>query len=111
MWSPPHGARKNKKFKVECPTTYLSTITFENGTIINFIYDYNISNEDKSSLSLKWPESINYDLSNTIFTNANVTLTIGDNENALTMNLQLMYLNNKWSISPISEGRPINVNY
>ena len=27
------GPRKNKTFKVECPTTYLSTITFENGTL------------------------------------------------------------------------------
>ena len=28
------GPRKKKTFKVECPTTYLCTITFENGTII-----------------------------------------------------------------------------
>ena len=110
-WWPKVETEFIKNFKELVDEDSLFVSYFKNGTIINFVYDYNISNDDKSGLSLKWPESINYDLSNTIFTQANVTLTIGVNENVLTMNLQLMHLNNKWSISPISEGRPINVNY
>lgn len=110
-WWPKVETEFIKNFKELVDEDFLFVSYFESGTIINFVYDYNISNDDKSGLSLKWPESINYDLSNTIFTQANITLTIGVNENVLTMNLQLMHLNNKWSISPISEGRPINVKY
>ena len=35
------GPKKGKKIKVECPTTYFSTIRFQNGTIIRLTLSYN----------------------------------------------------------------------
>ena len=46
------GARKNKKFKVECPTTYLSTITFENGTIIRLTLSFDVIAHQRNHIEL-----------------------------------------------------------
>ncbi len=36
------GPKKGKKFKVKCPTTYLSTIVFENNTIIRLTLSFDV---------------------------------------------------------------------
>ena len=36
------GPKKGKKFKVNCPTTYLSTIVFENKTIIRLTLSFDV---------------------------------------------------------------------
>ena len=36
------GPKKGKKFKVNCPTTYLSTIVFENNTIIRLTLSFDV---------------------------------------------------------------------
>ncbi len=46
------GPRKNKKFKVECPTTYLSTITFENGTIIRLTLSFDVIAHQRNHIEL-----------------------------------------------------------
>ena len=46
------GPRKNKTFKVECPTTYLSTITFENGTIIRLTLSFDVIAHQRNHIEL-----------------------------------------------------------
>ena len=46
------GSRRNKKFNVECPTTYLSTITFKNGTIINLTLSFDVIAHQKNHIEL-----------------------------------------------------------
>ena len=46
------GLRKNKTFKVECPTTYLSTITFNNGTIIRLTLSFDVIAHQRNHIEL-----------------------------------------------------------
>ena len=46
------GPRKNKKFKVECPTTYLSTITFQNGTVIRLTLSFDVIAHQRNHIEL-----------------------------------------------------------
>ena len=46
------GPRKNKTFKVECPTTYLSTITFVNGTIIRLTLSFDVIAHQRNHIEL-----------------------------------------------------------
>ena len=46
------GPRKNKTFKVECPTTYLSTIIFENGTIIRLTLSFDVIAHQRNHIEL-----------------------------------------------------------
>ena len=46
------GSRKNKTFKVECPTTYLSTITFENGTVIRLTLSFDVIAHQRNHIEL-----------------------------------------------------------
>ena len=46
------GPRKGKKFKVECPTTYLSTIVFENGTIIRLTLSFDVIAHNRNHIEL-----------------------------------------------------------
>jgi predicted dehydrogenase len=46
------GPRKNKTFKVECPTTYLSTITFENGTVIRLTLSFDVIAHQRNHIEL-----------------------------------------------------------
>jgi len=46
------GPKKNKTFKVECPTTYLSTITFESGTVIRFTLSFDVIAHQKNHIEL-----------------------------------------------------------
>jgi antitoxin component YwqK of YwqJK toxin-antitoxin module len=108
---PQYVSQLIKKVKKQVDDDFLFVSYFENGTITNVVYDYDIINDDKSNLSLKWPESINYDIASAIFTYADLTLFIENNEDVLKIELRLMYLNNKWCISPMVEGLPIIVKY
>ncbi len=46
------GPRKGKKFKVKCPTTYLSTIVFENGTIIRLTLSFDVIAHNRNHIEL-----------------------------------------------------------
>ena len=46
------GPRKNKTFKVECPTTYLSTVTFDNGTIIRLTLSFDVITHQRNHIEL-----------------------------------------------------------
>ena len=46
------GPRKNKTFKVECPTTYLSTIMFKNGTIIRLTLSFDVIAHQRNHIEL-----------------------------------------------------------
>ena len=46
------GPRKNKTFKVECPTTYLSTITFQNETVVRLTLSFDVIAHQKNHIEL-----------------------------------------------------------
>ena len=46
------GPKKNKTFKVQCPTTYLSTIQFENGTIIRLTLSFDVIAHQRNHIEL-----------------------------------------------------------
>ena len=46
------GPKKNKKFKVECPTSYLSTITFHNGSVINLSLSFDVIAHQNNHIEL-----------------------------------------------------------
>ena len=46
------GPKKNKTFKVKCPTTYLSTIHFENGTIIRLTLSFDVIAHQRNHIEL-----------------------------------------------------------
>ena len=46
------GPRKNKIFKVECPTTYLSTITFQNETVVRLTLSFDVIAHQKNHIEL-----------------------------------------------------------
>jgi len=46
------GHKKNKTFKVKCPTTYLSTITFKNGTIIRLTLSFDVIAHQRNHIEL-----------------------------------------------------------
>jgi len=70
----------------------------ENRTISNVLYDYYLINEDKTSKNIKWPESINYDLTKATFVTVNITVLFVDYP--LKIKMTLSYINNKWCIIP-----------
>ena len=46
------GPRKNKTFKVHCPTTYLSTITFQNETVVRLTLSFDVIAHQKNHIEL-----------------------------------------------------------
>ena len=46
------GPKKNKKFKVECPTSYLSTITFHNGSVIHLTLSFDVIAHQNNHIEL-----------------------------------------------------------
>ena len=46
------GPKKGKKFKVECPTTYLSTITFKNDTVIRLTLSFDVIAHQRNHIEL-----------------------------------------------------------
>ena len=44
--------QKRKKFKVECPTTYLATIIFENETIIRLTLSFDVIAHQRNHIEL-----------------------------------------------------------
>ncbi len=46
------GPKKGKKFRVECPTTYFSTIQFENGTIIRLTLSFDVISHLRNHIEL-----------------------------------------------------------
>ena len=46
------GPKKDKKFKVECPTTYLSTVVFENDTVIRLTLSFDVIAHQRNHIEL-----------------------------------------------------------
>ena len=46
------GPKKGKKFKVECPTTYLSTITFKNDSVIRLTLSFDVIAHQRNHIEL-----------------------------------------------------------
>jgi len=46
------GPKKGKKFKVECPTTYLSTITFKNNSVIRLTLSFDVIAHQRNHIEL-----------------------------------------------------------
>ncbi len=46
------GPKKNKKFKVKCPTSYLSTITFHNGSVIHLTLSFDVIAHQNNHIEL-----------------------------------------------------------
>ena len=46
------GPKKGKKFKVNCPTTYLSTITFKNKTVIRLTLSFDVIAHQRNHIEL-----------------------------------------------------------
>ena len=46
------GPKKGKRFKVECPTTYFSTIKFHNGTIIRLTLSFDVISHLRNHIEL-----------------------------------------------------------
>ncbi len=46
------GPNKGKKFKVKCPTTYLSTIVFENNTVIRLTLSFDVVAHQRNHIEL-----------------------------------------------------------
>ena len=46
------GPKKGKKFKVNCPTTYFSTIKFHNGTIIRLTLSFDVISHLRNHIEL-----------------------------------------------------------
>ena len=46
------GPKRGKKFKVECPTTYLSTITFKNDSVIRLTLSFDVIAHQRNHIEL-----------------------------------------------------------
>ncbi len=46
------GPKKGKKFKVKCPTTYLSTVVFENDTVIRLTLSFDVIAHQRNHIEL-----------------------------------------------------------
>ena len=46
------GPKKGRKFKVNCPTTYLSTITFKNNTVIRLTLSFDVIAHERNHIEL-----------------------------------------------------------
>ena len=46
------GPKKNKKFKVNCPTSYLSTLTFHNGSVIHLTLSFDVIAHQNNHIEL-----------------------------------------------------------
>ena len=46
------GLKKGRKFKVNCPTTYLSTITFKNNTVIRLTLSFDVIAHQRNHIEL-----------------------------------------------------------
>ena len=46
------GPKKGRKFKVNCPTTYLSTITFKNNTVIRLTLSFDVIAHQRNHIEL-----------------------------------------------------------
>ncbi len=71
----------------------------EKRTISTIIYDYSLINEDKTSKKIKWPKSINYDLTKATFVTADITILFA-HYSSFKIKMDLSYINNRWCFIP-----------
>ncbi len=80
---------------------------FENLTTNYIVYDYELMNEDNSTTRVKWPKSINYDISTAKYVTAETTIVL----EAFAIAVAPVYLNNKWVFGETGNGGIIEVKY
>jgi antitoxin component YwqK of YwqJK toxin-antitoxin module len=73
----------------------------KNASIISYLYDYQVVKDNENSSDVKWPESINFDLTNALYVYAKVKVSIGTDERPYTIDLPLLYISNSWYINPL----------
>jgi len=71
----------------------------EKRTIATIIYDYSIMNEDKTTKEIKWPKSINYDLTKARYVGAEITILFA-RYSSFKIRMNLSYINKKWCFVP-----------
>jgi antitoxin component YwqK of YwqJK toxin-antitoxin module len=78
----------------------LYEIYLKNAKINSVIFDYYIeqNNLDDSSIEVKWPESINYDLSTSRIVLANTKIILDTDEEPIVIVITLVFINNKWCV-------------
>ena len=75
----------------------------KNASVQGMVYDYHLMFDDKQSLKIKWPESINYDVSSAAVVNAKVTLLMMTDNQQYTRTFLLMYEDKTWHFFPYGE--------
>lgn len=73
----------------------------KNAAIQGIVYDYSLNMDDKKTTGVKWPETINYDISNNVVVFADVTILIVSNDQKYIMEFSPIYYNNKWYFIPL----------
>ena len=85
----------------------------ENAKINSLIFDYNIiqNNLDHSSIEVKWPESMNYDLSTSRTVYASTKIILDTDEEQVVIGINPIFFNNKWYFSMGRIFIGINIQY
>ena len=52
------GPKKDSNFKVECPTTYLVNLEFENGALIQLTLSFDVIAHQRNHIELIWYKGI-----------------------------------------------------
>ena len=73
----------------------------KNGAIQGIVYDYDLKTDDNKTIKVKWPETINYDISSATVVYADVTILIVSNDQQYTMEFSPIYFNKKWYFIPL----------
>ncbi len=73
----------------------------ENAAIRGMKYDYSLMSDNKKTIKIKWPETINYDISNNVVIYADVNILIVSNEKQYEMKFSPSYFNGKWYFTPL----------
>jgi antitoxin component YwqK of YwqJK toxin-antitoxin module len=81
---------------------------FEKRTISAIVYNYILMNEDKTSKKVKWPKSINYDISKATLATAEITILLA-HYSSFKIKMYLSYINNRWCFIP--NGRLFKIEY
>lgn len=73
----------------------------KNGAIQGIVYDYDLKTDDNKTIKVKWPETINYDISSAVVVYADVTILIVSNDQQYTKEFSPIYFNKKWYFIPL----------
>ena len=106
------GPKKGRKFKVNCPTTYLSTITFKNNTVIRLTLSFDVIAHQRNHIELYGEKGSMIVPDPNMFGGSVFTCKkLGDNwKEFKTTKMHLGKINIRTQSSRANEA-PINANY